>query len=200
MAEEIVVADTSTGEEGHPDTGTASTETVDVEALKLRVAELEDANPKLFARAKKAEGFVLVDNKWVKPAKVIEKLRPEVETTANTGELDETQLELLDLKGISEQEDIDVVQKVMQRTGMTLRLALKDDYVQAKLKAQKEAREVQNAMPSSTKRANAGGAQSVQAAIAKFEATGELPADFKLRSEVVNAMVDKKNTNKPSWH
>lgn len=122
------------------------------------------------------------------------------EEASKTGELDETQLDYLDLKGISDDEDVKIIQQHVQRTGETIRQALKDDYVQSKLKGNKEAREVQNAMPGSSKRANAGGAPSLAVAIAKFEQTGELPTDFKLRSEVVNAIADKSNSNKPSWH
>lgn len=118
---------------------------------------------------------------------------------SNTGELDETQLDYLDLKGITETEDIDVIQKIVSKTGMTIRQALKDDYVTAKLDANRAQRAVKDATPSSTKR---GGSQvnDVAAAVAKFDATGELPQDFNLRTAVVNAITDKANGNKPSWH
>lgn len=117
----------------------------------------------------------------------------------STGELDETQLDYLDLKGVSEAEDIKVIEDIVRKTGMTVRQALKDEYVVAKLDANKAQREVKSATPSSTKR---GGNQTtdIDAAVAKFEQTGELPTDFALRSAVVNAKVDKSNTNKPAWH
>ena len=116
-----------------------------------------------------------------------------------TGELDETQLDYLDLKGVSESEDVKIIEDIVKKTGMTVRQALKDDYVQAKLTANKSAREVKGATPSSTKR---GGNQTgdVASAIAKFEQTGELPEDFTLRTAVVNAKVNSTNTNKPTWH
>ncbi len=121
------------------------------------------------------------------------------DTTAKAGELDETQLDYLDLKGVTESEDIQVIEGVVKKTGMTVRQALKDEYVQAKLTANKASRDVKSATPSATRR---GGNQSgdISSAIAKFEQTGELPSDFALRTAVVNATVDKSGSNKPSWH
>jgi hypothetical protein len=118
---------------------------------------------------------------------------------AKTGELDETTLDYLDLKGINEAEDIKIVEDVVKKTGMTVRQVLKDEYVQTKLTANKAKREVKDATPSRT---NRGGSQQsdVAAEIAKFEQTGKLPDDFALKSAVINAIVDKANTNKPSWH
>ena len=87
----------------------------------------------------------------------------------------------------------------MQRTGQTVREALKDDYVFSKLKELRDKRDVANATPSATKR---GGTQSdgFDLALAKFEKTGELPDDFELRRKVVNAKYEKESSNKPSWH
>lgn len=127
----------------------------------------------------------------------VEKQVP-VKTDAEPGGLDETQLDYLDLKGISDQDDIDLIEKVMAKTGQTLREILKDDYVQSKLETNKQARAVKDATPSSTKR---GGNQSTDlaSAIAKFEASGTLPTDFALASAVVNAIADRGSASKPSW-
>jgi hypothetical protein len=124
---------------------------------------------------------------------------PIKETAPKTGELDETQLDYLDLKGVTDQDEIDIIQKVIAKTGQTVRQALKDDYVQSKLDALRKDKAVKDATPSSTKR---GGSQTgdLAQALAKFEQNGELPTDFALRSAVVNAKADKENTNKPAWH
>ena len=116
-----------------------------------------------------------------------------------TGELDETTLDYLDLKGINEDEDIKVIQDVVKKTGMTVRQALKDDYVTSKLEANKNARIVREATPSATKRA---GSQSdgFDTALAKFEKDGTLPDDFELRKKVVNAKYRQEKGNQPSWH
>lgn len=123
----------------------------------------------------------------------------DVSKPTKTGELDENALDYLDLKGVTENEDIKVIEDIVKKTGMTVRQAYKDEYVQTRLQANKTKRETSNATPSSTKR---GGNQqnNVAAAVAKFEQNGELPSDYALRTEVINAVTDKNNANKPSWH
>ena len=123
-----------------------------------------------------------------------------VDSQPKAGELDETQMDYLDLKGISEDEDIKVIESVMKRTGDSLRSVLKDDYVISKLAANKTKREVQDATPSNTKRTGSGSSNNLEAAIAKFEASGKLPEDYDLATKVVNALSDRDNPNKPSWH
>lgn len=154
------------------------------------------------AEAKKARGIAQrLRTKLTKAEEkkvVVEATKP-VKEVPKTGELDETQLDYLDLKGITESDDIEVIKSVIAKTGQTVRQVLKDSYVSAKLAENKAEREVKNATPSATKR---GGSQNndLAQALAKFEQTGELPQDFTLRSAVVNASVDRANTNKPSWH
>lgn len=134
----------------------------------------------------------------------IEKLKkaatPKEQSEPKTGELDETALDYLDLKGITDDDEIDVIRKVMQKTGVTVRNALKDDYVQAKLEKLRADKAVKSATPSSTKRSG-GQLGEVEAAIAKYEQSGGtvLPEDFALRSAVVNALYERKNHNKPAW-
>lgn len=112
--------------------------------------------------------------------------------------LDETQLDYLDLKGITEDEDVKVIEKIVLKTGMTIRQALKDDYVIEKLKTLKEQRDVKSATPSSTKRTGQTGG-NLEQAIARYERDNVLPDDFKLASEVVNALVEKTGNTRPSW-
>lgn len=130
---------------------------------------------------------------------VVEEEPARAPSKKNTGELDDTQLDYLDLKGISDQDDIDLIQKVMTKTGQSLREVLKDDYVQSKLEAAKQERAVKDATPSGTKR---GGNQQSDASaiIARFEATGEMPDDFASREKVVEYLVKKDHHNAPSWH
>lgn len=121
-------------------------------------------------------------------------------TPPKTGELDETQLDYLDLKGISDQDEIDLIQNVMQRTGQTVRNALKDDYIQDKLAKLRADKQVQEATPSSTRRSGQSAGSSLELDVAKYEQSGKLPDDFERRSAVINAKVEKENTNKPAWH
>lgn len=153
----------------------------------------EDTSEALAARLRRAEAKI---ERMKLDAKVEKKVDRVLEK--KSGELDETQLDYLDLKGINDDEDIKIIARHVQRTGESVRQALKDDYVQAKLEANAKAKEVKGATPSATKR---GGNQvnDTASAIARFEQTGELPADFKLRSEVVNAIADRGQNKKPSW-
>jgi hypothetical protein len=117
---------------------------------------------------------------------------------AKPGELDTAGLAYLAAKGIEDDEDIAFIQKRMDKWDMTLREVLKDEDVQAKLKGMKIEREVKGAMPSSQKRSGAG-ESNLDYWIAKYEQTGELPKDFDLRSQVIDAKIAKENPNKPSW-
>jgi hypothetical protein len=123
---------------------------------------------------------------------------PKPEPKPVTGELDDTQLDYLDLKGITDEEDIAVIQKVMLKTGQTVRQALKDDYVVSKLKDLKVAREVKEATPSSTKRSG-NQTNNLDYWVSKYEQTGELPTDFATRSAVINAKEAQNDVSKPKW-
>ncbi len=72
-----------------------------------------------------------------------------------TGKLDETQLDYLDLKGYSESEDIKVIETVMKNTGKNLRDTLKDDYVISTIAENQRTRNVRNAIPGGSKRSGA---------------------------------------------
>ena len=124
---------------------TAEGEVLDAAALKKERDDLAQTNRQLFERAKKAEGFVKMDGKWVKAPKPEEAVETAQKLKATTGELSETQLDYLDLKGVTEAEDIDVIQKVMQRTGQTVRQAFGDDYATPKPPVNKGKRAVQKA-------------------------------------------------------
>ena len=157
------------------------------------------------ARAKKLEEKAIVQRERTRTLKErLAKLEKQAfappKEVDKTGELDETQLEILELKGITDTEDIDYLKKYMQRNGLTLRETLKDDIALAKLQSQKDKREVKEATPSSTKRSGNSQTSDLSLDIARYEQTGKLPDDFARRSAVINAKVEKENTNKPAWH
>lgn len=155
----------------------------------------EESAQELKARLQRAEKKI---EKMKLDAKVEKKVEQKVQEK-NTGDLDETQLDYLDLKGISEDEDVKVIQDIVKKTGMTVRQAFKDDYVTSKLEANKNAREVKAATPSSTKRAG-NQSDGFDTALARFEKDGTLPDDFELRKKVVNAKYRAERGNQPSWH
>ncbi len=155
------------------------------------------------AEAKKARGIAQrLRTKLTKATeKKVEKVEPKTEPVKkepNAGGLDETALDFLDLKGITEDEDIELIENIVAKTGQTVRQALKDEYVVSKLESNKTAREVKNATPSGTKRGGATG-DSLEVAMAKYESTGEYPEDFELRSKVVNKLEEKSSTSVPAY-
>lgn len=154
------------------------------------------------AEATKAKGIAKRLKTKLEKAKAeskVEKVEPVKKSEPTATGLDEMQLDYLDIKGITDQDDIDLIEKVMEKTGQTVRQTLKDDYVIAKLDANRAARAVKEATPGATKRSGGNTQDSIAAAIAKFEKTGELPKDFKTASDVVNAMQDKGSAALPPW-
>lgn len=172
-------------EEGEDDTTDWKAEAEKLQHKAISQRERTKTLKKELAEARKAVGIVAGSKE--KPSQ------------PSTGELDATQLDYLDLKGITESEDINLIQKVIQKTGQTVREALKDDYVVAKLASLKAERDVKAATPSSSRRSG-DQSSNLAAAIAKFEETGVLPNDFELASQVTDAVTAKGNRNKPSWH
>lgn len=114
-----------------------------------------------------------------------------------TGELGDSDLNYLDLKGVSEDDEVAIVQSFVQKTGQSVRQALKDEYVQTKLSSLRSKKEVEKATPSSTKRAG-NQSSDLSAAKARFEQTGELPDDFELRAQVINNITEDQSSL-PPW-
>lgn len=173
------------------DTTEEESTTDPVKTLEERLSKIEESNRQLFERAKKAEAKVI-------KAKVEDKVEAQLEK--KKAELDETQLDYLDLKGINDPDDIEEVRKHLMRTGESLRDALRDDWLISKLAKLRREREVNDATPGAVRRSGGNEVNSVDYWLARYESSGELPKDYKLRSEVINRKVDKENGNKPSWH
>jgi hypothetical protein len=117
----------------------------DLQALRDRAAladDLEAKNKQLFERAKKAEGFTLVNGEWVKAPKA-----PAPKPKAND-ELSGKDILALSTSGITEEEDIEILQKAAKINGTTIAQAIKDPVVAGILKGKQEER--QTALASST--------------------------------------------------
>ena len=121
-----------------------------------------------------------------------------VESKATTGELTDTDLDYFDSKGIVEQEDLDDIQNVMQRTGLNKRQVLTDEWLKSKLKTNKDKREAEAALPNS-RRASASAKPSVDTALAQYEKSGKLPEDFELRKQVLDLKMRREDTTVPPW-
>lgn len=165
--------------------------------------EAQKLREKAIAQRERTKGL----KQQLKDAKEkLAKIEPPAQTqrpSASEG-LDDNALDYLDVKGVSESEDIKVVESIVKKTGMSVREALKDEYVQAKLTANKAAREVKAATPSGTHRTGSGQTNDLATAIAKYKASDfdpkTLPEDFSLRSKVINTIEQENKSNKPSWH
>jgi len=172
-------------------------EEIQEEVAEAEVAEEKDEtdwkakHDEMAARLKRAETKL---DKTKIEKKVEEKLEEKKD------ELDETQLDYLDLKGVHEEDEINLIHNVMKRTGQTVRQALKDDYVLTKLNTLRKENEIKDATPGATRRAGGTQVNTVDYWLARYEQKGELPKDFKLRSEVVNKFVDRQGGNHPAWH
>lgn len=177
----------------------------EVEALETEVTALEAETDETKettdwkAKYEETAGQLKRAQTKLEKSKIEKKVEEKLQT--KTGELDENALDFLDLKGITESEDVKVIETIVKKTGMTVRQALKDEYVVNKLTTNKANREVKDATPSNNKRSGAGGGNDLAVALAEYKASGltKLPADFALRTQVINATIAEKDRNRPSW-
>lgn len=179
-------------EEEEADEPTEPTE--DPNALKARIQKLEE---KAIAQRERTR-LLRQELAKAKPKPEAPKEAP----SQSSGELNETQLDYLELKGVTEQEDIDYIQKVVNREGISVRQALKDDMVVEKLAKNAKKREVQAATPSATRRSGQTAVNEVDLWVAKIE-RGEAKlgdiTDFTTRAAVVEARERKQDNNRPPW-
>jgi hypothetical protein len=191
----IVNADTLNGEDIDTSVVADSSSGDDAVALKAKVAELADKNSKLFERAKKAEGFEKVDGKWVKAAKPV--TPQSTVPTPKTGEAEDTTALLLEVKGITADDEVELFQKWSTDTGRKPREILNNSIFQAELAARRAEKATQAAIPSSNGRGGGGGAQNIDALTEKFERTGELPKDFETKAKIIERVAAKENSSTP---
>lgn len=181
---------------------TEKEESIDVAALQKKVIETEEANRKLFERAKRAEGFVKLDGRWVKATKAEDRESVVVEKP-KTAQLDELGRLFLDQKGIEQQDEVELVQKIMRDTGKSVRDVYGSKYFQAELNELREAKGTQAAIPTSNGRTTNGVASTnIDVLVSKFEQRGDealANLDFDTRSKVIERMYELKDTNKPWW-
>lgn len=118
------------------------------ESAEEKATRLEEVNKKLFARAKKAEGFEEVDGKWVKKPKTIE--------TKSTPKSKEADLSTTDLYAIIKaevpEEDLDEVKRAAKVLGVTVAEALKDPVTKGILERRQSLRKTAEATNTNTAR------------------------------------------------
>lgn len=153
-----------------------------------KITEVNESNRQLFARAKKAEGFELKDDKWVKVEKPEKK--PEAKEPKQLDEFDDAQFTYLALKGIESDEDVEWVKGELKEHGGNLRTLFGNKYFQSSLKERKDAAAALNASPGSKRSAGAPN-DSIEYHLTKYLATGELPSDPEMAEKVIEARVGK---------
>ncbi|MDE2103081.1 MAG: hypothetical protein KGL39_37900 [Patescibacteria group bacterium] len=119
------------------------------------VESLKEKNAKLFARAKKAEGFELVDGKWVKK----QKSAPAQSTDTKPKTSKEADLSPKDVMALMKaevpEEDIEEVQKASKVLGVSIAEAIKDPVTKAVLERRAALRKTAQATNTSTARPSA---------------------------------------------
>lgn len=176
---------------------TNENEEVIIEETEAEAEETDDTDDPaiLKARIKKLEEKAIAQRERTK---IVKQQLAKTEKEKSS-ELDNADYALLTVKGYENEEDIDFIQDKMGKWNKTLREILRDNDVIEKLKGMKIERDVKSAMPSSTKRNNAGSLDNLDYWVAKNEQTGELPDNFELRTAVINHKTNKSNASLPPW-
>lgn len=154
------------------------------------------------AEAKKARGIAQrLRTKLTKAEEKKVAAPPKEEAKPKTGELDETSVLWLEVKGVKTEDadEMKLVETWQKDSGKDVKAIFASKIFQAELKDLRDQKAVQDATPSNTKRGGQGNAGSLDAAVAKYERDGTLPDDFDLRSQVINRMEQKSDVSRPAW-
>ena len=178
--DELEVIDSPTNEDEQSD----DSEDVSDDSEDSSPEEYTDREKQLYARMKKAEGFVQVDGKWVKPEATPVKAKKETKQTPN----DELTLTRLEVRGVMEPSDQDYVLRFAKAEGVTALEVLNDPIVKDRLAANKRERESAAATPRSNNRSS-NQVDEVAAAVRKYKQTGDLPDNNPaLTSKILNEL------------
>lgn len=145
----------------------------DIEAVRQKAKDLEEKNRQLFARAKKAEGFVLKDGHWVKPEPKPEQKAPAPVTPEAREDIGvRDTIAIMNAK--VHEDDIGEVMEYAKFKGIPVAEALKSPILKATLAEKAEQR--QTAQATTTGRVRSGNVQkSAEAILEKAQSTGEIP-------------------------
>lgn len=169
------------------------------EEIDEEIEEVAETKPKEKPKRTPEEQLAYLEGRTQRLRKKLGLVETRKKAETKSDELDNADYAYLAAKGIENDEDIEFIHKQMTKWDKNLREVLRDEDVQAKLKAMKIERDVKSAMPSATKRTGSGAVDNLDYWMSKYEQTGELPDNFELRSAVINAKVEKSNTSKPAW-
>lgn len=157
------------------------------ETLLKEANALHDSNKQLYARAKKAEGFELKGDKWVKKEKPAE--TPSNPEAKKSDEPDYGKLAYLKAEGVAHPDDRKVVLDEAKRLNLPIEEVLGMDHIKGKLKESKTQREAEAGMPDGGHGKSAGNKGSVDYWVNKKDKDGnyETPTDTTLANQVIEA-------------
>lgn len=164
------------------------------ESLKKEADSLHGSNKQLYARAKKAEGFELKGDKWVKKEKPKEEPKPKPGEKPNAKQSDGTdygKLAFLNSKGVDNPDDQKVVMDEAKRLDLPIEKVLGEKHIQSQLKNAKDQREAESGMPEGGSGKSGGNKDSVEYWQNKKDKDGNFitPTDTKLANKVIDARV-----------
>ena len=182
--------DSSNGENENADSQNG--EGVDVEDLKTENEKIKSQNKQLFERAKKAEGFVLQDGKWVKPTSN-QKPEEKPETPKTPA------MELKDIRALQDvhDDDVDELIEYAKFKGVSVAEIKKLPVIQAHLKVKAEERTTAQAT-NIGKRGSITSKITGQSLLEKAYETGETPGDPEAIKALVAARIQEALDRKKS--
>lgn len=125
-----------------------------------------------------------------KPPKEVPPASPVEPKEPKSGELDYGQMALLRQEGIKGPGETALFKEIMSETGKGVLDVLDSSYFKSRLTEFREAEESRGAIPKGKNRSGQTGITDIDVSIARFRETGQLPDDFKTRTEVVNKMIE----------
>jgi hypothetical protein len=163
---EVVVAATETGNEGE---ASSSTETVDTDTTESQAETPEAKYARLTRQAAQLAKKLGIEQEPKRSAK-----------QSKSDELGYGEKAFLVANGIKGADEMALIQETMRETGRSLDSVIESRFIQGELKAMREARASDAAVPKGTKRSQNSNANDVDYWIAR----GELPEDNGTNTEL----------------
>lgn len=121
-------------------------------------------------------------------------IEPSKSSQGKPSELSDGQIAILRTEGIKSKAEIALFKEVMNETGKGVLDLLDSSYFQSRLSDFRTNQESLNAIPKGKNRSGQTGISDTDIAFSKFKETGQLPEDFKTRSEVVNKAIESEKS------
>jgi len=121
--------------------------------------------------------------------------KPEVKSSSSKpNDLDYGQVALLRQEGIRGSGEMALFKEIMAETGKGVLDVLDSNYFKSRLNDFREAQATANAIPKGKNRSSQTAVTDEDIAFAKFQETGKLPEDFRMRVAVKNKLVESEKS------